>query len=123
MPCVLMAMGLDCIHQTFGVDPFEWFLPCRIDVGDDKHVCLIKGACKFLKAILRPGVAMRLEHNDNAMIPGLSGSIESRPHFCGMVPIIIDHGDAACLSFDLKAGSAPRKPSKAVCSVLAGIPR
>ena len=104
MPRVLMAMGLDCINQAPGIDAFERLLTCRIDIRDYQDVRLIKGSCKIFKAILRPRVAVRLKHHDNAMISRLAGCIERSPHFCGMMPVVIDHGDAARLPFDLKAG-------------------
>ena len=50
----------------------------------------------------------------DAMIPGLPGCMKRSPHFCWMVPVIIDHRDAARLPFDLKAAVGPTKPSKAV---------
>ena len=106
-------MGFDAFAQFPAGYAFYFLLSGGIDRQYQQNIGLIKRAGEIIKQCLGPGVAMRLKHDNFAVVrPALFDGLESGFNFSRMMPVIIYHGNAIYLSFDFQSALNPLKGLK-----------
>ena len=98
-----MAVGGDALGEVARVHPRDGGLAGSVDVHHHQHVGLVEGGEELLPEISRAGVAVRLEHCDDApVVPRLGGG-EGGADLGRMMPVVVHHENAAGFPADLEA--------------------
>ena len=101
---VLMSVALDPAGQQFAIDPVYWRFAGRVNIGYQQHVGIIESAGEFIHQIRGARVPMRLEQDYDPPVGRPNpGRAQGRLDFRRMMTVIVNHGDARGIAFELKA--------------------
>ena len=95
--------AVDGVDQRKRIDAGDGSFAGGVNIEHTNHIGGLKAIAKFMQKIAGAGIAMRLKENENAREAALAGRFQSGANFCGVMAVIIDDGDAADLTFALKA--------------------
>src|ERR1035437_7104580 len=93
---------VDRLNQRKRIDAGDRSFAGSINIDHANNIRRLKTISKFMQQIASAGVAMRLKKNKNALEAALTGRFQRGANFCGVMAVIIDHGDAADFPFALK---------------------
>src|SRR5579862_1850696 len=106
--------------QGFAGDAGDGWLAGGVDVGKDQQVGLIKSTGEFFPEMLRPGVAVRLEKDQQPVEFATAGGFESGFDFGGMVAVIVYDRDVVDGAFDVEAAADSAEICQAQANKLRG---
>src|SRR5258706_13554138 len=99
-----MTVSLDPPGKHFGVNPVDWRFASRVNIGYQQHVGIVEGAGKFIHQISSARISMGLEQDYYAPVRRADpGRAERGFDLCRMMPVVVDHGNPGCITFELKA--------------------
>src|SRR4030042_2164314 len=98
-----MAIFAESFKESLRLHTFNTIFSCRIDIGKNEHIGIIKSSEKIFEQGLSPGVTVGLEYSNDPFPPTRSCGLQRRHNLNGMVPIIIHNEDSLLFSFDLKS--------------------
>ena len=97
------------IHNGLAGDAGDRRLTRRIHIRDQRDIGVAKRASEFLLQLQRSRIAMRLEHAQHPLAPGVPRGRQRRLHLARMMPVIVhDHVTLAAI-LDLEATARAAK--------------
>ena len=72
---ILMSVIPDPFVELLRLHPFDPILTCRVDIGQDENVRIIKRGQKIMKQRLGSGIPVGLEDDDDSSLPTRSESV------------------------------------------------
>src|SRR3990172_2891464 len=96
-------------EERLGFHSFDTVLSCRVDIGQDKDVGIVKSGQKILEESLGPRVTVGLENRHDSSIPAPPCRLECGHDLDRMMTIVVNDKDPLLLSFDLKPSLNPAK--------------
>ena len=98
-----VSMGHDTVTQVVTIDALDDLFACRIDGQHQQGIRLIESAGEVIEQCLSSRIPVRLKyHHFSSVRPGIFKRLECRLDLGGVVSIIIHHGNAVPLAFDLQ---------------------
>src|SRR4030066_251707 len=97
-----VTMFLYPLIKPFRLAPFERILPCRIYIGQNNSICLVKGLQKVVKEVPRSRIPVGLEHRYYPLVPSIPGGRKGPFYLLGVVPVIVHNSPPARLSLYLE---------------------
>src|SRR5512139_3034318 len=94
-------------EEGFRFHAFDAIFSCRINIGKDEDIGVIKGSEKIFEQGLRPRVAVRLKYRDDPLRPTGSRRLERGHNLYWMMAVIIHDENPLLFSFDLKPSLNP----------------
>ena len=85
-----------------------------INGNEFQGVGLSKSGGELVKQVAGAGVAVGLEENMDVAVAALAGGGKGGTNFSGVVAVVVDHGDAVCRAFVLKAAVDTTKAGKSL---------
>ena len=99
---LLPGLLRDGIHDRLPAHSRNRLFARRINVGEEKQICLLEGAAKFILERLCARVAMRLEHCEHAFAPRAASTRERGAYFRWMVPVVVHNHEPLAAILDFK---------------------
>src|SRR6266566_2719244 len=104
-----VPVGRDAVGQVAGVHAGNRRLARGVDVHDDEDVGLVERGQEIVPQVLRPRVAVWLEHRDHAPVEPRLGGGEGRADLGGVMAVVVDDEHVAGGAPDLEAPLHPRE--------------
>src|ERR1700686_2904260 len=91
-----------------------------VDVGQHQDVGLVKGAAEVVPKVLRAGVAMRLEKDEQAIELAEARSVQCGANLGGVMSVVVYHGDVVQRALDVETAADPGEFSESFADQLRG---
>ncbi len=104
-----MAVFTESLKQSFRFHAFYPIFSCRVDIGEDEDVGVVKSSEKIFEQGLRSRITMRLKYRNDSFLLTCSCRLERGHDLYGVMAIIIHDKNPLLLSFDLKPSLNPAK--------------
>src|SRR5215468_2607984 len=106
---VLVAGFADCGGQGFAGDAGYGRFTGSVDIGYDQDIGLIERARELFPKMLRAGIPVRLEKNQQAVEFAAAGSLEGRFDFGRVMAVVVDHCNVVDRTFDIETAADSAK--------------
>ncbi len=90
------------VDDRLAGDAFDRRLARGVNIGHEDRGGIVKRAAELVLQRLRPRVAVRLKHDDDALAAGVLRGGERRADFARMMRVIVDHHVAIGAELDLE---------------------
>ena len=97
-----MSRFQNLLIDKIDIHPIGISFPRTVDIRKDNFFSIIKGVAKITVKIFGAAKTMRLKNHSN-IFPGLMECPQHSLHLGGMVPVVVDDGEAAAGMADVKA--------------------
>src|SRR5437588_604122 len=89
-------------RQPFAADAGNGWFAGRIYIEHQNCVGIRERFSEFVHEIAGAGIAMRLEDDMDAVESALAGSSQGGANLSGMMAVVVNHGNAGGLAFELE---------------------
>ena len=110
-----MATAFHAGYQHFGIDTLDRGLTGRVDRRYKYNIGVIKCLLKIIHMVAQSGKTVRLRNRDHPALGALTRCRQNSTNLNGVMPVIIDNGDAFNLA---NIGKASFYPAEFVKTVL-----
>src|SRR4030042_3103159 len=117
---MLMAIFPESLKEGFCFNAFNTILSCRVDIGKNEDIGVIKRSEKIFKQGLSSAVTVGLKYCNDPFPPTGSCRLECSHNLYRMVAIIIHDENPLLLSFDLKPSLNPAQIPRCLLDDLEG---
>ena len=100
-----MAVLRDRVGDRLAANARQGGFARRVNIGDDDMIGVVESRAEFVPQRLGAGIAMRLEHRQDAFAAGRARGRERGANLGRMMRVVVDEEKAIALIFDLEAAA------------------